>query len=386
MVKKLLKAGADTRFQDRGGQTPIHNALDHVGSSKNCFVEIANLIIDVDGKNEVQDNNGMTPLHFAAENNCVEIVSKLLAAGVSTRIQNRSGWTPLHVALKIMKDDAAEVLIQADNKIDIQDQYGLSPLHLAANRGSPEIVRNLIAAGANVRRQDVGGKTPLHLALSLGFREVSNILVDVDSKNDIQDKSGETPLYLATLNRDIEIVRKLLLGGVQPQAVDILSAYRPESRVVLEMILSSCAWRDITIDWEGCPLDSDEKEWRMTFLSECLAEINCMKAKIPATSVSFHDLAKESVIKVARYLENEMVQKFLHCNNVALLFPHYASLFSDQLGQAEERRVLTAQCWDCFAALSQKWPLLPATTVDNILSCFSAKDMQNFVHAFKVNP
>jgi len=44
------------------------------------------------------DNSGNTPLHIAAEHNCVGAVSLLLTKGANCNSTNHMGRTPLHLA------------------------------------------------------------------------------------------------------------------------------------------------------------------------------------------------------------------------------------------------------------------------------------------------
>ncbi|XP_054714555.1 ankyrin-1-like [Uloborus diversus] len=107
IVRKLLKWGADTRLQDFLGQTPLHNAL---------FMkreDVAEILADADGENDISDEDGCTPLHYAAGNGYVEVVKKLLWSGAHPHPLNWVGWPPLLMALLNEHDVVVEVIIAA---------------------------------------------------------------------------------------------------------------------------------------------------------------------------------------------------------------------------------------------------------------------------------
>ena len=147
-----------------------------------------------------QDEDGLTALHWAVENDSLAAVELLLAAGAdpSVAISDVRSWL-----------------------------HELQPLHLAAWIGPPDdvpIIKALLAAGtapdARVGgRGDYVGYTPVHFAAHMGNAAALTVLLDagvpVDCLGDPRFASYETPLCAAcgSWMRNIEEVQLLLQRG-----------------------------------------------------------------------------------------------------------------------------------------------------------------------------
>jgi ankyrin repeat protein len=120
---------------------------------------------------EAKDENGRTPLHYAAGGGRVELVRELL------------------------RTDAGR---PAADK-EARDEYGNTPLHKAAQWNIPKIVRILLTAGADIEARDEYGNTPLHLAAQFGNANAVKELLKIDTDRAVfaQNKNEETPLELA---------------------------------------------------------------------------------------------------------------------------------------------------------------------------------------------
>jgi ankyrin repeat protein len=60
--------------------------------------EIARMLIDAGADVNIQDENGLTPLHWCAYKNLPEILRMLLDAGADVNIQDEKGKRPYEVA------------------------------------------------------------------------------------------------------------------------------------------------------------------------------------------------------------------------------------------------------------------------------------------------
>jgi ankyrin repeat protein len=80
-------------------------------------------------------------------------VYALVNAQAETHIQDENGWTPLHWAAHSQKPEIVEILLQFGADPNAVDFEGATPLHIAADGQSAEIIAKLIEKGArgNVR-------------------------------------------------------------------------------------------------------------------------------------------------------------------------------------------------------------------------------------------
>lgn len=125
--------------------------------------------VDVNTRNE----NGWTPLHFAARSGSSVVVRTLLERGaeVDARVgvgSNERGWTALMIALYRYNDmpsnnESAEIvkaLLAKGADVNVSGQDGKTALMLAANSRDARIVQLLLEAGARVKDMDRGGERP----------------------------------------------------------------------------------------------------------------------------------------------------------------------------------------------------------------------------------
>jgi ankyrin repeat protein len=175
--------------------------------------------------------NGETPLHDAATK---EVAELLISKGADVNAKNNDGVTPLHYAARYGRKEVAELLIAKGAEVNAKsDTTGRlfsqeqTPLHYAANGGQKEIVELLIAAGADVNAKGRGFfQTPLQFAANKGHKEIAELLVaggaDVNTKTD-------NPLHLAALWGEKEIVELLIAAGAD------VNAKRADGRTPLDM-------------------------------------------------------------------------------------------------------------------------------------------------------
>ena len=196
----LVEHGANIHLQDKDGCTCLHfaaeggrvemvtkllgigvkenqdyvNARNHSGSTplmRTCYnghVNVATYLVEQGANIHLQDEDGDTCLHYAAEGGHVEVVSKLLAVGAKenqdcVNARNHSGSTLLMITCYFGHVNVATYLVEHGANIHLQDKDGDTCLYYAAQRGHVEVVSKLLALGAK-ETQNCQRLTPLLVA------------------------------------------------------------------------------------------------------------------------------------------------------------------------------------------------------------------------------
>ena len=168
--------------------------------------------------------DGMTALHWAAENDDTEIVAILITAGAVLDPATRNGaFTPLHLASRVGNASTVQVLLEAGADIDRRTSNGSTALHFAAASGRVEAIASLLGHGAEVdARESVAGQTPLIFAAASDRPEALRTLLEAGADAtlattvvDVVAMVAEDAKFKATRDafKAIEWGRGLAAGG-----------------------------------------------------------------------------------------------------------------------------------------------------------------------------
>ncbi len=123
------------------GQSPLSIA------SKQCQLEVMEMLIFQGCNIDLADLNGLTPLHHVCSNTsskdnllCMRL---LLQNGASTNHQDNQGSAPLH---KVKSYECAECLISFGACPKLQDNFGNTPLHDAIRTADVKLIKLLAEA------------------------------------------------------------------------------------------------------------------------------------------------------------------------------------------------------------------------------------------------
>lgn len=115
----------------------------------------------------------------AMKNNDHERVAKLLGQGADPNVQDDEGCTPLHWAAMQNAHKTAKVLLDHRRTTNVpKDKRGCTPLHYAAKYNARKTARLLLNAKAYINSVDNKGYTPLHYALRYNAHETARLLRD----------------------------------------------------------------------------------------------------------------------------------------------------------------------------------------------------------------
>jgi ankyrin repeat protein len=154
-----------------------------------------------------------TPLHDAVRELNKEKVKALLANKTDVNAKNDQGWTPLRWAAFIGDKDLVAILHAANANANIADHFGVTPLHAAAVFGHLEVVKLLVANNADLNAKNSNGETPLQTAVDgIGtlFKEAAEFLLASNADPNTRNNSGETPLHNAARSGKTDLINLLL--------------------------------------------------------------------------------------------------------------------------------------------------------------------------------
>ena len=250
-IRALIQGGADPEALDADSFTPLQIAVNarhesavrtlvENGASPNVKKGFFPLIRAVSFKNavmvkallelghastEVRDEDGWTPMHYAANTGCSDIIKILLQHGANPNdTYTEPGESPLWRAVVNRHEDAAQVLLQQGHATtEAMDDEGWTALHIAANKDLEKIIRLLMDHGANPNAKELTSrKNPLHLAIDCNNEaSVKALLHYPQTDPDAQEVDNWTPLHFASTLGHANLVTLLLERGANANAVNL---------------------------------------------------------------------------------------------------------------------------------------------------------------------
>ena len=287
ILKLLLEAGADADSPNPDGQTAL------LAVARTGNVEAAELLLDYGATVDAREQwGGQTALMWASARRHPRMIEFLISNGadINARSLDRDyqrhvtaegrpknmdsgGLTPLLYAARENCMACVEVLLENGADIDLPDPGGVSPLLVAVMNANWDLARQLILAGADINQWDIYGEAPLFAVVGLhsqtdGGRAsidplnetdgmtILRMLLDRGANPNMQlffrpanvrgstNTRGATPLIRAANNADLEVVTLLLEHGADANlhmadrqtAITAVLAGRASEAQTLELI------------------------------------------------------------------------------------------------------------------------------------------------------
>lgn len=204
----LNEEKADPNTRNDNGDTPLHFAAE--GDNET----ITKMLLDKGANPEKLNRDGNTPLHRAALSGKDKQVRKLLDGGAEVNARNNQLATPLLLATQKKQGKCMDELIKSNADVNMSNKDAEYPLHVAAFQGSVPFVDKLWNSGhlnLNPRNQD--NATPLQVAAEHKHTDVVKRLLELGADWKTQRNDGWSPLYTAAYFGDHETLLALLLKG-----------------------------------------------------------------------------------------------------------------------------------------------------------------------------
>ncbi|KIW20491.1 hypothetical protein PV08_01066 [Exophiala spinifera] len=205
-------------IQDKNGMTALHYA----GKVRNWYA--AKRLLEAGADSYMEDNEGRTPAHTAAEAGSDRVLRIMLDRGtVDTDGVDHNKRTVLHYVATWNLNAIAETLIDiAPDQVKVKDHHGRTPVHLAALFGSTAVLAQMLSTGlVDVNIQDNLGRTAFHLAVEGKVEScINELLSRQETDLNILDRNLKSPLDITLTYRhpqEAENVRNLLeAAGCRP--------------------------------------------------------------------------------------------------------------------------------------------------------------------------
>ncbi|EDV25511.1 uncharacterized protein TRIADDRAFT_23713 [Trichoplax adhaerens] len=174
----------------------------------------------------VANCDGLTALHQAVIDNCLEMCQLLINFGADVNALDKESWSPLHAACMCGHVDIAKLLIDNDADVVALNIDGLMPCDMAEdepmvfyidevmeskglneesvmairNRAADQMlddIKDAVRSGRDLEVTDEHGATALHIACANGYYDVAEYLLKNGAKVDKKDKDGWEPIHAA---------------------------------------------------------------------------------------------------------------------------------------------------------------------------------------------
>lgn len=173
IVLYLIQHGADVNAKDLMLQTALHWA------AVRGAMAAADVLLENGARVEAADINGYRAVHVAAQYGQTAFLNHIVAKyHADFDVPDNDGRSPLHWAAYKGFADTIRLLLFRDASQGRQDKDGATPLHWAALRGHSEACAVLVHAGTKeeLMVKDNTGFTPVQLAYDKGHQNVAPFL------------------------------------------------------------------------------------------------------------------------------------------------------------------------------------------------------------------
>ncbi|KAK4210704.1 putative palmitoyltransferase [Rhypophila decipiens] len=192
MEKLFESADYDATYTDEEGITPLHWA------AINNQYAMCKFLIDHGAEiNKKGGESIATPLQWAAQRCHYYTVHLLLQHGADPLITDSQGYNTLHISTFNGNVFLITLLLHQGIPVDVEDAFGHTGLMWSAYKGFPACVDVFLRWGASVHAKDEQGFTALHWALVKGSAGCIQKIIEYGADRFAKTTTGKTPSITA---------------------------------------------------------------------------------------------------------------------------------------------------------------------------------------------
>lgn len=191
-VLVLIKAGCNIHATDSTGRNILHYA------AWNYQIALTSVLLcETDIDIEQKDNNGCTPLHYAAGVGSKEIVRLLVNESANLLSMNNDGHIPLHLASAGGHYDVVEQFLSFGVPLDYTSSINKNtPAHYAAMSSNLDLLQYFLDCQIDITNIGQKSNTILHSAAMGGYLDNIRTLVELGANMIVENDNRQTPLHI----------------------------------------------------------------------------------------------------------------------------------------------------------------------------------------------